>query len=835
MADSISTFPGDCVVLIESPVPNQEGSYFIGSGVVIGPHTILTASHVVYDTSEQTPDQNIVLYPGWDNTDPELGSGYISTTYTDHYYELGTYGSDSLTKAQSASDFAIIDTSYTFTSWMGVVTNYQGGAVTATGYPATAGGYQTTQVGTVSADPSYSVLDYDTLSVSAGNSGGPLWLDYNGSDDLAGIVSTTGWACQLTTADWSQIESWVSQDGYSLGSNTGPVVTAVPSVSIGEGQSIAASSLIASVSNPNGDAITEDIYEDLGGGSGYFTVNGAKQPDSVWIDATPSEDVQYVAGSSPGSDTLGVGIYDATTNSNFSTSTIATTIHVAPVVTAVPSVSIGTGQSIAASSLMSISNPSGDDILEDIYEDEGGGSGYFTVDGVTWTDGIPIYATPSEGVQYVGGSSSGSDTLIIGIFDLTTDSYIYASNPVVATTIHVAPVVTAVSNVSLTEGQSIPASSLIASVSNPSGDDVTEDLYEDAGGGSGYFAVNGIRQADGVWIGANSSEDVQYVGGSSPGSDTLSIGVFDLTTDSYIYASNSIVATTTGNASDIVWRNASTAGVELWTPNGSGGFTYESLSPVSTSWQVAGTGDFTGSGDDGILWRNASTGGVELWNPNRSGGFNYQSLNPVNTSWLVSGTGDFIGSGDDGILWRNASTGGVELWNSNGSGGFTYEALNPVNTSWQVAGTGDFTGSGDDGILWRNASTGGVELWNPNGSGGFTYEALNPVNTNWQVAGTGDFTGSGDDGILWRNASTGGVELWNPNGSGGFTYEALNPVNTNWQVAGTGDFTGSGDDGILWRNASTGGVELWNPNGSGGFAYDNLGVVSTSWTVAGHL
>ena len=725
MANSISTFPGDCVVLIESPVPNEQGSYFIGSGVAIGPHTILTASHVVYDTSEQTPDQNIVLYPGWNSTDPELGPGYIPTTYTDHYYELGTYGSDALTKAQSASDYAIIDTSYTFTSWMGVLTNYQGGAVTATGYPATASGYQTDSVGTVSADPSYSVLDYGTLSTSPGNSGGPLWLDYNGSDDVAGIVSTGSWACQLTASDWSQIESWVSEDGYSLGSNTGPVVTAVPSASVGVGQSIAASSLIASVSNPNGDDIIEDIYEDLGGGSGYFTVNGVRQSDGVWIDATPSDNVQYVGGSSPGSDTLGVGVYDATTNSNFSASMIATTIHVAPVVSAVPSISLNEGQSIPAASLASISNPSGDDILDEVYEDLGGGSGYFTVDGVKYFDDIPIYALPSE--------------------------------------------------------------------------------------------------------------DVEYVGGPSPGSDTLSVGIYDLTTDSYIYASNSIVATTTGNASDILWRNASTGGVEFWSPNGSGGFTYDNLGAVNTTWQIAGTGDFTGGGEDGILWRNASTGGVELWNPNGSGGFTYESLSPVNTNWQVAGTGDFAGSGDDDILWRNASTGGVELWNSNSSGGFTYQALNPVNTSWQVAGTGDFTGSGDDDILWRNASTGGVELWNSNGSGGFTYEALNPVNTSWQVAGTGDFTGSGEDGILWRNASTGGVELWNPNGAGGFTYEALNPVNTSWQVAATGDFTGSGEASILWRNASTGGVELWSPNGSGGFAYDNLGVVSTSWTVAGHL
>ena len=69
----------------------------------------------------------------------------------------------------------------------------------------------------------------------------------------------------------------------------------------------------------------------------------------------------------------------------------------------------------------------------------------------------------------------------------------------------------------------------------------------------------------------------------------------------------------------IIWRNASTGGVELWSPNGSGGFTYEALSPVNTSWQIAGTGDFTGGGEDGILWRNASTGGVELWNPTARG------------------------------------------------------------------------------------------------------------------------------------------------------------------------------------------------------------------------
>ena len=191
------------------------------------------------------------------------------------------------------------------------------------------------------------------------------------------------------------------------------------------------------------------------------------------------------------------------------------------------------------------------------------------------------------------------------------------------------------------------------------------------------------------------------------------------------------------------------------------------LDPVGTATIDDNDAPATAIAD--ILWRNTSTGGVELWSPNGSGGFTYDNLGTVSTSWQIQATGDFTGNGGDDILWRSASTGDVELWNSNGSGGFTYQNLGVVNTAWQVAGTGDFAGAGEDSILWRNASTGGVELWNPNGSGGFTYQSLNAVNTAWQVAGTGDFAGAGEDSILWRNASTGGVELWNPNGSGGFT------------------------------------------------------------------
>ena len=365
------------------------------------------------------------------------------------------------------------------------------------------------------------------------------------------------------------------------------------------------------------------------------------------------------------------------------------------------------------------------------------------------------------------------------------------------------------------------------------GEGTAFELVNNGGGGYTPVTLLSFDGADGAGpVGGLIADAAGDLFGATAGGGVAGDGTaFEITNSGFVTKGSTPPPAT---SSDILWRNSSTGGVELWSPNGSGGFTYDNLGAVSTSWQIQGTGDFTGSGAGGILWRNSSTGVVELWNANGSGGFTYQDLGVVSSSWTIQGTGDFTGSGEDGILWRNSSTGGVELWNPNGSGGFAYDNLGAVNSGWTIQGTGDFTGGGEDGILWRNSSTGGVELWNPNGSGGFTYDNLGAVNSSWQIQGTGDFTGDGEDGILWRNSTNGDTELWNSNGSGGFTYQDLGVVSTTWQIADAGDFTGSGADGILWRNSSTGAVELWNPNGSGGFTYENLGVVNPSWQIFKH-
>jgi V8-like Glu-specific endopeptidase len=213
---TVTAFPYDCMVLIESPDPSNGSTRTIGSGVAIGPHTVLTASHIVFNPPTQTALSTIDLYLAWSGPDPALGPGYLNETGTTHYNVIGTYGSDLLSKADSAKDLALIDTNYTFSDWMSFSPDYQGGTVHVTGYPQTAGGYQTDVTGTVTADPNYAVLDYGTLSSSPGNSGSPLWTDINGSPSVVGVVSTGGWAAQITPADIALGESDVSQDGYSF-------------------------------------------------------------------------------------------------------------------------------------------------------------------------------------------------------------------------------------------------------------------------------------------------------------------------------------------------------------------------------------------------------------------------------------------------------------------------------------------------------------------------------------------------------------------------------------------------------------------------------------------
>jgi hypothetical protein len=74
------------------------------------------------------------------------------------------------------------------------------------------------------------------------------------------------------------------------------------------------------------------------------------------------------------------------------------------------------------------------------------------------------------------------------------------------------------------------------SLSNPSGDSLTYYYVRDDGGGSGHLTVGGVAQADGPWwVRATSNwSNIQYVGGSSGGTDRLEVLAWDATTNSWV-------------------------------------------------------------------------------------------------------------------------------------------------------------------------------------------------------------------------------------------------------------------------------------------------------------
>jgi YD repeat-containing protein len=197
----------DGVVLVTDVI---DGQGWRGSGVIIGPHTILTASHVLWEQDVGQGASQVNLYP-----DYLPGNSPIAGQEVWHFNQVNDSGG-MMSQASSASDFAIIDVSTDLSAYtqFGLYANYTGGTVHLTGYPASAGVTQTDVVGTVFADPNYNVLDYGSVSASPGNSGGPLWINTASGPEVVGIVSTTGWAAKLTTADIQQIMAWENQDSF---------------------------------------------------------------------------------------------------------------------------------------------------------------------------------------------------------------------------------------------------------------------------------------------------------------------------------------------------------------------------------------------------------------------------------------------------------------------------------------------------------------------------------------------------------------------------------------------------------------------------------------------
>jgi hypothetical protein len=184
-----------------------------------------------------------------------------------------------------------------------------------------------------------------------------------------------------------------------------PVVTA-PNAAIATSQSVTASSLFTA-SDPDGDTLTKyELYDATG--SGHFTLGGVTQGAATIIDVTTAQlsTTSYLAG--PATDQLYVRANDGTLWSAWQPFTAGPT---APVVTA-PNLLTVPGQTFAASSLFTASDPDGDTLTKyDFYDATG--NGHFTLGGVAQPAATIIDVTAAQLATTSYLSGSGTDQLYV--------------------------------------------------------------------------------------------------------------------------------------------------------------------------------------------------------------------------------------------------------------------------------------------------------------------------------------------------------------------------------------------------------------------------------------
>jgi hypothetical protein len=372
--------------------------------------------------------------------------------------------------------------------------------------------------------------------------------------------------------------------------------------------------------------------------------------------------------------------------------------------------------------------------------------------------------------------------------------------------------VSTVAAISVEEGQAIAASSLITSISNPHNDSITKYLYLDNGGGGGYFTVNGVQQPDGEWIYTTSSETVDYVGGSSPGSDSIEVGVYDATTASYAYSSIFSGITTASDPQNPLGSNA------------------------NAEWQIAGFGNFASTSASEMLLQNTSTGQLDIYYV-ASGADTAISLGEVGLNWQAVGFGDFGGHANEtDMLMQNTSNGSFEIYDISNNAVTFAGPMGQVGLNWQIAGFGDFSSnSNETDMLMRNSNTGTFELYDISNNNIPLATSIGAVGLNWQVAGFGDFSSNPNEAdMLMRNGNTGAFELYDISHNSVTLATSIGAVGLDWQVVGFGDFSSNPNEtDMLMRNSNTGAFELYDFNHNNVTTATSLGAVGVEWQVAG--
>ena len=396
-------------------------------------------------------------------------------------------------------------------------------------------------------------------------------------------------------------------------------------------------------------------------------------------------------------------------------------------------------------------------------------------------------------------------------------------------------------NGTVAENHSISALSLIRSVSTPSNDTVTTYEFEDTSSGGGYFSINGIAEPNGQYFSVLDTQlsQLKYVGGSSPGTDTIYAFAFGTAAVQSQGATLTITTTLPKPAgtppsdfngdgtSDILLQNADGT-VDTWAVSNATVFASTAIANPGPTWHEAGTGDFNGDGNSDILYQN-DDGTVAIWELNGPTLTLGATVANPGTAWHVLGTGDFNADGKSDVLLQN-NDGTIEIWNMNGPAIATAAVVANPGPQWHPVGTGDFYGTGQSDILLQN-DDGTIDIWQLSGDKLVNGTVIANPGQSWHAIGVGDTNGDGKADIVFQN-NDGSVAVWDVSGTAVIASAVLANPGPTWHAVSVGDYNGDGKADILFQN-DDGTVATWLLNGTTVTASDVIANPGTSWQVSG--
>lgn len=228
-------YPYYTVTYIEAKFP--DGTIFSGSGVMVGPNDILTASHLVYDGAYGGAATSVKVIPGYDPSPLETPYGTFFSSSIDYYPGVDPDNDGLITKGNngpglegSEIDFALVSLNTALgdlTGWMEIDPNFTSGSVNITGYPGFYGVNPMNDSGFIAKDPIDFSYQFGGIEIHSGNSGGPAWYSSGNLPYVVSVVSTQSWGARLAGSNFDQLIAWM-QGNDSLIAHAGNVLLGGP-------------------------------------------------------------------------------------------------------------------------------------------------------------------------------------------------------------------------------------------------------------------------------------------------------------------------------------------------------------------------------------------------------------------------------------------------------------------------------------------------------------------------------------------------------------------------------------------------------------------------------